>query len=412
MKKYFLFVAYLLLHSYLSNAQFDTISSKTTEVINVLSKVGKVTLIGGTKNYIANSNNDCDSIKSINSPIIGNGFSKVTMADSNTYYILYIIGSSTIIYKTVNGGNTWFEKFKDTLLLGESIQMFDANNGVLFCGLGFTYFTDDGWDTWSFDTSGFTHPANSVAINDSVVYLESTYSTSLYYSTNQGHNWNAIGGLPNQPVFRHLYLLNDSCIYGVCNAPFSERYLCYCLNRNSIFTTKLLTMQEPYDVIFNSISEGYIVGYNNLHGSIMKTTDTGNTWIEYQTPFNGTITRIIFLNDSIALIAGTDGYLAKWNKNSFALSVVNEGNQMNNSISIHPNPTFNSQQIEIELVKDAYLEINLLSILGEKLINIHHQMQSKGNIKINSDLTDLSNGIYFYEIIIDNKKRYIKTIKD
>ena len=171
-------------------------------------------------------------------------------------------------------------------------------------------------------------------------------------------------------------------------------------------------MPEPYDVLFSSISEGYIVGYKNLYGTIMKTTDTGNTWIDYQTPYTGTLTRIIFLNDSIALIAGTNGYLAKWNKNSFALSVVNEGKQINNNISIHPNPTTNSQQIEIELVKDADIEINLLSILGQKLLNIHHQKQSKGNIKINSDLTDLSCGIYFYEIIIDNKKQYIKTIKN
>jgi hypothetical protein len=41
-----------------------------------------------------------------------------------------------------------------------------------------------------------------------------------------------------------------------------------------------------------------------------------------------------------------------------------------------------------------------------------HQKQIKGNIKVNNDLTDLSNGIYFYEIAIDNKKQYIKTIKD
>ena len=395
-----------------SIAQLNVVNTNTTQEINTISKKNGTILIGCTKNFIANSNNDCDSIKIINSPVVGNGYSNVTIVDSNTYYILYIIGSSTIIYKTVNGGNTWVEKFKDTLLFGESIQMFDANDGVLLCSLGFTYFTNDGWDTWSFDTSGFTHPANSIAINDSVVYLESIYSTSLYYSTNKGHNWNALGGLPYQPVFRHLYLLNDSCIYGVCDAPFSERYLCYCLNRNSIFSNKLLNMQEPYDVIFNSISEGYIVGYNNFHGSIMKTTDTGNTWIEYQTPFNGTITRIIFLNDSIALIAGTNGYLAKWNKNSFALSVVNEGKHINNNISINPNPTTNSQQIEIELVKDADLEINLISILGQKLKNIHHQKEGKGNIKINTDLTDFSNGIYFYEIIIDNKKQYIKSIKN
>jgi hypothetical protein len=217
--------------------------------------------------------------------------------------------------------------------------------------------------------------------------------------------------LPYLAFSSNLFLLNDTTIFSVETGTLGGTFFSYSFNKNKSWINKNIDI-SPYGVTALSHAECYVVGFKNSYGTILKTTDTGNTWINYQTPYTGTLTRIIFLNDSIALISGTNGYLAKWNKNSFALSVLNEGNQMNNSISIHPNPTLNSQQIEIELVKDADLEINLISILGQKLKNIHHQKQIKGNIKVNNDLTDLSNGIYFYEIAIDNKKQYIKTIKD
>jgi len=410
MSKYF-FLAFLFYYSN-SYSQLNVLNTYTTQVLNSISKQTNVVLIGGIDNYISKSFNDCDSIKLINSPASSTGWSEVSIIDSNTYFIFYRIGSSTIIYKTVDGGNNWLQKLNMDTAIGKEFKMFNKQDGILLCTQGVNYFTNNGGDSWYIDSNGINNSESLAMHGDSTIYIGQSLGDKLFYSINQGHNWSSIINLPYQSATRSIFLLNDTCVYSLILGQFSDKYMSFCLNRNSNMTNKTISIDEAYDLHFLSFSEGYIVGYKYLHGTILKTNDTGNTWIEYQTSYLGAFTRITFLNDSIALIAGTNGYLAKWNKNSFALSVVNEGKQINNKISIYPNPTTNSQQIEIELVKDADLEINLISILGQKLKNVHHQKQSKGNIKINSDLTDLSCGIYFYEIIIDNKKQYIKTIKN
>ncbi len=417
MKKYFLFIAYLLLHSYFSNAQYQQINTNTSRLLLTQNHVPNFNLVGTTDSFLFYFNDNDTTLSYLIPPSINHCSQQIKIIDSNTFFILGCLPLSNpcyVLFKTKNKGITW-----DTILVLDNVnyvannfEIIDSNNYIVFCNSGVTFKTSNGGSTWQISNYPSHSPSVTAKFEDSMLCAGSDIPFNFFTSKDRGNNWISAYGTLYQAGYIDISILNKNTIYSLAYIPFNQYYLSYSLNGGDTFQNKLIPIDDFRKVVFTSVAEGYVVGLKNNLGVILSTKDTGTTWQTYYTTNQGLLWNIDFLNDSIALISGTNGYLAKWNKNSFALSVVNEGNQMNNSISIHPNPTFNSQQIEIELVKDADLEINLISILGQKLKNIQHHNQSKGNIKVNTDLTDLSNGIYFYEIIIDNKKQYIKTIKD
>jgi Secretion system C-terminal sorting domain len=104
--------------------------------------------------------------------------------------------------------------------------------------------------------------------------------------------------------------------------------------------------------------------------------------------------------------------LAKWNKKSLALGVVNQSKKINNYTSIQPNPANSKQTIQIDVMLDATIRINLNNSFGQKVKSIYHQKHNSGKIVIKNDISDLANGVYFYEVMINNDRQFYKIIKN
>jgi hypothetical protein len=163
---------------------------------------------------------------------------------------------------------------------------------------------------------------------------------------------------------------------------------------------------DAYDLYFFNMNEGYIVGGG---GRILKTTDTGNTWTIYETQIPYSFTRIEFLNDSIALIAGTNGTLIKWNKHSWATEVINT--EKENNIQVYPNPSNGLQNIELINTKVEPFIIELFDVGGRKIADVYNGSSANGKMNINCDLSQLGSGIYHYKVQIGNQIKYLKTFK-
>jgi len=83
-----------------------------------------------------------------------------------------------------------------------------------------------------------------------------------------------------------------------------------------------------------------------------------------------------------------------------------EGIEEYSSISdyrIAPNPINSSAKISLDLKKSGLLTVYMQDITGKKVKTIYQQYQQKGNCEIEMSTDDLSNGIFFMTIQLDNQ---------
>ena len=86
---------------------------------------------------------------------------------------------------------------------------------------------------------------------------------------------------------------------------------------------------------------------------------------------------------------------------------INESSFISN-ITIYPNPTNTSATILFNLLKVENISISIVDMLGREIKNTTTNNLQSGNNKINLDISDLNNGIYF--VRINNKKGFVNKL--
>jgi hypothetical protein len=150
---------------------------------------------------------------------------------------------------------------------------------------------------------------------------------------------------------------------------------------------------DPLNLAVQSPNEVYVVGQCISTGTarIMKTTDLGLTWSIYDTGIDGIFFDIEFIDDSIALIGGTNGLLIKWNSNSHfeVLDLDDELDQNILAVCVFPNPVQN--EINFSGIENS--EIIIYSLDGKEFLNA----KINGNSTV--DVSSLPRGTYVLKVI-------------
>ena len=92
------------------------------------------------------------------------------------------------------------------------------------------------------------------------------------------------------------------------------------------------------------------------------------------------------------------------------LGVVKPVHQ-NNDVAVYPNPTCHKQMIVVKSSKTQNLEIELYDVSGRLIKNVYLGKAWIGEQLFDVDVSDISNGIYFYKIKIGNSQLHFKIIK-
>ncbi len=125
-----------------------------------------------------------------------------------------------------------------------------------------------------------------------------------------------------------------------------------------------------------------------------------------------------FTSTMTGLSPSTTYKVRAWASNSFGTAYGNEitlntlvgvgikENNIDNSISLYPNPT--NGKIQISNTKNKVQEVGVYNMLGERIYSSSTTQYSSFEI----DLSTQPNGIYFVEIKIENEKVFKKAIKE
>lgn len=168
------------------------------------------------------------------------------------------------------------------------------------------------------------------------------------------------------------------------------------------------TSNELRSVFFTDVNTGYAVGgliteygccsIQGYGGTILKTTDGGLHWIPQSGAEKSLLYSVYFTDDSTGYAVGTGGTIL-----TTTTGGTNPASKLmiDDNISIYPNPVSDKLFITSNQLYKSALSIEIYSVKGEL---ISKEYLDAGSILYQINLTELKSGPYLLRLITDSGK--------
>jgi photosystem II stability/assembly factor-like uncharacterized protein len=426
MKKLIFFIVTLLL-TQSSKAQFEILNTNTTAGIGQILIKDSYILLAGHNYAVKTYDTGKTFIDMIlpTQPNYFNIFNKVGNKLFLTSTSASISNENIQFFVSDDDGDTWTLRYDTTssnFHLTASV-MSDSLHGVMtslssnFNGGQNTLRTEDGGYTWMKDSMTiYTNIGTSV--DDSCILLGGSFYGGVRFSTDYGINWES-GGIGSNASVYAVYAANIDTVYALGNG-FSTTYLLHSFNgMNTFITNQAISLQTPFDAFGLAVlskNEIYSCGRTNGFantGTIMKTINLGVSWEVYNTGISvgmdGMLGTIVFINDSIALISGSDGLLLKWNKYNLITSVIHSNKPLV-QLLLSPNPASDAVTINYITNDASKVDIIITDVFGRTLLTRKLEARQGSNPFI-INISSLASGIYLASIVDNGKLATVKFVK-
>ena len=169
------------------------------------------------------------------------------------------------------------------------------------------------------------------------------------------------------------------------------------------------TWQEINTGIFQSLNEIYFIDINNGWvvgdaGTILRSRDGGANWVtQFSDVATNTLSSVCFIDTLNGWVSGEGGTIIHTSDGGGIVSVENEDNTHIKSANYilsqnYPNPFNSSTTIRWQLPETGFVTIKIYDVLGREVKTLLNEDLSAGKHKIVLDVTQLSSGIYFYQL--------------
>jgi len=350
-----------------------------------------------------------------------NGFSRVVFINALTGYVVGVHN----IEMTTNGGQNWILLGYPTSAVPEDIFVLNTDT-MWFCsssaGSGGLWRSTNGGLSWNLQWSvgGSGNPSKVYFYNGRIGFISvGLYQQNLFKTTNSGQNWTLI---PNADEFTDMYFVDSLKGYkSYGNFKKTTDGVLTWVQQNlpnvtgSSSTTKYVeNFSCLNDTIYCPYGRAYFSGQYKL--VLYKTTNGGTNW-GYQ--YTDTNFNTIFQYNMIKFINNQTGWCysqymphggAFTNIGGGTITYTNIKEQITN-ISLdyilyqnYPNPFNSMTNVRVQMLKQGFAEIKVFDITG-KLIKVLIKQNLKSgehNIKFNG--ADLSSGVYFYALFINDER--------
>jgi photosystem II stability/assembly factor-like uncharacterized protein len=294
----------------------------------------------------------------------------------------WIVGMDELILHTTDAGATWKASFATQGLPYTSVSFVNTQEGWIGGRWGKVMHTADGGVTWTDQQSGFDTQIASIYFKDANHgwAVGDDASNVAIKTNNGGKTWT----LSYVGITCPLH-----CVY------FVDTLLGYVAGKfnwgSSDGGEEYGGMNAPpymNGIQFLDRNVGYCVGDT---GRIAYTTDMGITWNMLASGTTKGLNAIHINPSIIAWTVGANGTILK-NQPGKIITTVDE--HPANCLTTYPNPS--NGQFTVEMGKAARGQFTVYNLLGEKI----YQFEIS-NPKLEIDLSDQPNGIYFIHVKAD-----------
>lgn len=317
----------------------------------------------------------------------------ISMVNSSTGYVS---GSSSMMYKTTNGGLNW-----DSTTIGTSTTLYkpdfvNANTGFVCGSSGRVFKTTNAGANWTLLTTGTTSTLNWMDFTDANTGWIVGTSGLVRKTTDGGATWTA-----QTPS-------TTSSLYGVDMINANSGYICGLsgtVRRTTNGGTNWDTVATPftqsqYGMSFSDMNNGFVVGSS---GYTIRTSNGGTNW------------QVLNNSGSTQYEVYAKGYDSAWvcgsGANIFKLyDYMVGGITWNNEIPMqyilyqnYPNPFNPTTTIKFGLPKAGKVMLKIYDITGREVQSLFNNIEmNPGTVAHEFDGTNLASGIYFYSLIVNN----------
>ncbi len=206
-----------------------------------------------------------------------------------------------ILFKTVDGGLSWQKELDSINHLYEKIKFFNDSLGFILPGLKST----DGGQTWFVEA--IVENASDIQFVD-VMNGFIIYNNGLFgITTDGGVTWE----IKNVGLSSDNFVLSfiDSFIGWIINKSEPPKIM-KTTNGGSTWQNYVITATNEWllSTLFQDHNIGWVIGDK---GTILKTTDGGNSWISQKTNVNQMLWSIDIVDNDIGWVVGDNGKILK-----------------------------------------------------------------------------------------------------
>jgi photosystem II stability/assembly factor-like uncharacterized protein len=386
---------------------------------------------------------------------------------NSVYYVNqqtgYICGAGSALRKTTDGGVNWIPQDPVGAIELRSVYFFDANTGLICGNNGTIAKTTDGGENWNMITSGTSEHLLTLSFYNNLIGVCCGNLGTTLYTTSGGDSWQVGQPTGYLVTFYTSYMLNAST--GWCagvNTIFSPlvgktvdggaswTYSSFMVNNNEatvygirffdnmngiavsnlwngqggvsrttnggtnwtsqIFTYGLFGMDFPTQ------NTGYSAGYS---GTIMKSTDGGNSWVNQSSGTSSTLRAVYFVDSLYGFAVGQAGTLLK-TTNGGITGISGWTSEVPNEYRLYqnfPNPFNPGTKIKFSLPlprfasgrpskgEVVYVRLVIYDVLGKEVASLIPPLRggqeglSPGTYEVYWDGSKYTSGVYFYKLI-------------
>jgi photosystem II stability/assembly factor-like uncharacterized protein len=305
------------------------------------------------------------------------------------------------LFKTTDGGENWenIYNFTGTSLNLRGIYFVNDSTGFVAGSYTCLFKTTDSGYTWQELPGSFYNSSTLDFVNEN--YGWAGGFNAFKKTTNGGTSWTSIDLLTYEFTVNEIYLLDQSNGYlvGAGYDNLGTYFNMFVSTNNGGFTLFYKTLSTPlWNVYFESPDIGWIAG-----PTIYKTVDGGATWDLLTTSakdfqFQGAESwGISFDND---IIYSNDGWQTSTVQFSFTVGVQDEHKLVNFNLSQnYPNPFNPSTSLQYAIGSRQFVTLKVFDLLGREVATLVNEEKPAGEYEVEFDGSDITSGIYFYQLI-------------